>query len=51
MENGSNDLLNAFRQGSAEAFEAAFETLFTSISTPSTAGFCASSAIRPQPKS
>jgi RNA polymerase sigma-70 factor (ECF subfamily) len=28
MENGSNDLLNAFRQGSAEAFEAAFETLF-----------------------
>jgi RNA polymerase sigma-70 factor (ECF subfamily) len=28
MGNGSSGLLNAFRQGSPEAFEAAFETLF-----------------------
>ena len=28
MPNGSSDLLNAFRHGSPEAFEAAFETLF-----------------------
>ena len=28
MQNGSSDLLNAFGQGSPEAFEAAFETLF-----------------------
>ena len=28
MGNGSSSLLNAFRQGSPEAFEAAFETLF-----------------------
>jgi len=28
MQDGSSGLLNAFRQGSPEAFEAAFETLF-----------------------
>jgi len=28
MGNGASGLLNAFRQGSPEAFDAAFETLF-----------------------
>jgi hypothetical protein len=61
MQNGAIDVLNQFRQGSPEAVEAAFETLFRQHQhavcgwilriTRSAAGFCASSAIGRRPKS